>query len=195
MLLALCLLSPQSLRLHGHCWTPLAKVLPRVDAGNPGKHFAVWKWMSIVWQRWGMALRMSQSSQASPLTCSSLVTRGKVRDPSVEQWLGFGAEPILPSSLPGSQVSAGNGRSRSSWTPSGAVAVLKFSGANLLLLSPLLLLLPKCHPLGLWQVQTHPEDHETPFPSLSLFPLHGETLVPFFQLELPHPLCSTRSVL
>lgn len=91
-----------------------------------------------------MILRMSQSSQASPLTswqtCSSLITWGKVRDPSVdpsslvvvEQWLGFGAEPILPSSLPGSQVRAGNGRGRSTWTPSVSVAVLKFSGVNLL---------------------------------------------------------------
>lgn len=39
LLLALCLLSPQSLRLRGQCWTPLAKTLPQVHVPNPGKHF------------------------------------------------------------------------------------------------------------------------------------------------------------
>lgn len=39
LLLALCLLSPQSLRLCGQYWTPLAKVLLQVDISNPGKHF------------------------------------------------------------------------------------------------------------------------------------------------------------
>lgn len=39
LLLALCLLSPQGLRLHGQCWTPVLKVLPQVDIPNPGKDF------------------------------------------------------------------------------------------------------------------------------------------------------------
>ena len=39
LLLALCLMSPQSPRCHGQHWTLLAKTLPQADAPSPGGHF------------------------------------------------------------------------------------------------------------------------------------------------------------
>lgn len=108
-----------------------------------------------------MILRMSQSSQASPLTswqaCSSLITWGKVRDPRVdpsslmvEQWLGFGAESILPLSLPGSRREWQGQKHLDSLCSCGCAEVecCKPSPWEHLLLSPLLLL-PKFHPVGL----------------------------------------------
>lgn len=44
LLLALCLLSPRSLRCHGQHWTPVAKMFPHANAPSPGRHFPAVYW-------------------------------------------------------------------------------------------------------------------------------------------------------
>lgn len=44
LLLALCLLSPRSLRCHGQRWTLVAKMLLQADAPSPGRHFPAVYW-------------------------------------------------------------------------------------------------------------------------------------------------------